>query len=164
MSRTLILMRHAKSSWDNPGLDDHDRPLNERGKRSARALGDWLRREWLAPGEVLCSKAHRTRETLTGLELANPRVVLSDALYLAGAAEMLAVLHGAVGETVLMLGHNPGTALLAHRLVRVAPDHPRFGDYPTGATLVVTFEGDRWGAVAPGTGDVRGFVVPRELM
>ena len=64
MSKTLILMRHAKSDWSSGVLEDHDRPLNARGQVAAAALGDWLRsKEWL-PGEVLCSTATRTRENL----------------------------------------------------------------------------------------------------
>ena len=66
MTLQLILMRHAKSSWDDPAAADFDRPLNGRGRRSAKALGHWLRQRGWLPDRVLCSSARRTRETLDG--------------------------------------------------------------------------------------------------
>ena len=63
MTLRLILMRHAKSSWDSPGLDDHERPLNGRGCRSAKAIGAWLNDHGYLPDLVLSSDAERTRET-----------------------------------------------------------------------------------------------------
>ena len=162
MTRTLILMRHAKSSWDDPLLADKDRSLNPRGQRSARALGDWMRdRGWL-PDQVLCSTATRTRETLAGLGIAG-QTDFRDALYHADPKTMLRVLGEASGRTVLMLGHNPGIGELAGALVRSAPDHPRFADYPTGSTLVVQFASPNWDEVTPGTGEAVDFIVPRDL-
>jgi phosphohistidine phosphatase len=67
MTRTLILIRHAKSDWEHPALDDHDRPLNARGQRSAPRIGAWLAAQGLAPDAVLCSTARRTRETWQGI-------------------------------------------------------------------------------------------------
>ena len=61
MALSLILVRHAKSSWDTPALSDHDRPLNKRGRASARAIGDWLRKENLLPDQILTSTAQRRR-------------------------------------------------------------------------------------------------------
>lgn len=158
----LILMRHAKSDWGSPGLDDHDRPLNARGIRSARALGDWLRAGGRLPDEVLCSTARRTRDTLAGLQLDAPARFLP-ALYHAAPKTMLDALAGARARTVLMIGHNPGIGILAQFMVAAPPAHDRFDDYPTGATLVVDFPGDGWGTVRPGTGEVLDFVIPREL-
>ena len=162
MTRTLILMRHAKSSWNSPDLDDHARPLNGRGQRSAFALGDWLRKEGLLPDEVLCSSSVRTRETLAGLALNAPASYL-DSLYHADPDTMLEVLSGAKGATVLMIGHNPGIAGFAARVLSGAPSHPRFADYPTGATLVARFDTDDWSSVAWRSGEPTGFIVPREL-
>ena len=64
MTRRLILMRHAKSSWDNPFAEDHQRPLNGRGKRSAKAIGEWLRAQGYLPDQILSSSATRTRELM----------------------------------------------------------------------------------------------------
>ncbi len=164
MTLTLILMRHAKSDWTHAGLPDHERPLNGRGRTSAKALGEWLRAEGHVPDEVLCSSATRTGETLQGLKLPSdvPARYISD-LYHADAGQMRDVLMQAQGESVLMVGHNPGICDLAHSLVRVAPDHLRFEDYPTGATLVVQFAADRWTQIGWHDGQPIAFVVPREL-
>jgi phosphohistidine phosphatase len=160
--KRLILMRHAKSDWAPPAQPDHDRPLNTRGRHAATAMGDWLRRNGLTPGQILCSSAARTQETCARLNL--PRTPdLHATLYLAEAADMLRVLHGAHGDTVLMIGHNPGIAALAAHLVSAPPDHPRFDDYPTGATLVAEFDIDDWAELTRGTGRVRHFVIPRDL-
>ncbi len=160
--KRLILMRHAKSDW-SLGLEDHDRPLNKRGQRSAEAIGYWLARKGLTPDEILCSTSVRTRETLSLLgTTTEPR--FEAVLYHAEPRAMLDCLKDARGETVLMIGHNPGICVFAHELLARDPDHPRFEDYPTCATLVAEFEIDDWGALRPGSGVARDFVVPRELI
>ena len=161
--RSLILMRHAKSSWDDPARDDHDRPLNGRGRRSAEAMGDWLRDGDFVPDEVLCSSATRTAETLEGLRLDAP-VRFTRALYHASAADMLEVLHSATGESVLMLGHNPGISTFASQILREAPDHPRFWDYPTCATLVARFDIPDWARADWRSAEAVAFTVPREVL
>lgn len=163
MSLRLILMRHAKSAWDHPGLDDHDRPLNGRGRRSAAAMGDWLRDQGYMPDAILSSSATRTRETAAGLGFDVP-ASFTPPLYLAGPDAMLSALRSAQGKCVLMLGHNPGIAWFAEELVATPPAHPRFDDYPTCATLVLEFPVDRWSAVQPGTGQVLAFITPREVI
>jgi phosphohistidine phosphatase len=165
--RRLILTRHAKSSWDDPLTPDHDRPLNERGKAAAADLGQWLASRGYVPDEVLCSDALRTRKTFSGIAPALPGapvLALKPALYHAGPDVMLAVLKHAVGATVMMIGHNPGIAEFAGRLVQRAPANPAFGRYPTGATLVADFPVESWADVGFGTGVTVDFVVPRELV
>ena len=162
MSLTLILMRHAKSDWGSPGLPDHDRPLNARGMNDAPRMGAWLRRQGYLPDEVLCSTATRTRQTLAGLNLSAPNRFIA-ALYHAEPAAMLATLRTATGQTVLMLGHNPGIAAFASALLDRAPDHPRFDDYPTCATLVARFTIDAWDALELGKGQVLDFTTPSDL-
>lgn len=161
--KTLILMRHAKSDWSTGAESDHARPLNKRGRASAERLGDWLRGKGWLPDMVLCSTALRTRETLDGLRLAAPAQYL-DALYHADPETMLGALRDAEGETVLMLGHNPGIADFAAMLLSEPPAHPRFEDYPTGATLVARFAIADWKALEARTGVAVDFVVPRELI
>ena len=163
MTRRLILMRHAKSSWGDPAQDDHERPLNGRGRRSAEALGAWLKAENILPDQILVSSAERTVETCERLNLEHEKTVL-DALYHASPEVMMRVLKLATGQCVLMLGHNPGIAWLARDLVARAPDHPRFSDYPTGATLVVDFAIESWGELKPGSGKAAKFITPRELI
>jgi phosphohistidine phosphatase len=163
MTRRLILMRHAKSSWDDPFLPDHERPLNARGVNSAKALGNWLRTHQLVPDEVISSTSTRTMQTAEGLALAPP-VRFTKALYHADPAQIWQVLSQATGQCVLILGHNPGIAEFAAQCVTQPPDHPRFDDYPTGATLVVDFDAPAWDMVRPGTGRTAHFVIPRELL
>ena len=166
MTKRLILTRHAKSSWDDPTMSDHDRPLNERGKAAAADLGAWLASRGYVPGEVLCSDALRTRKTWDGVAPAlpgTPVLTLKPALYHAGPDVMLAVLRHATADTVMMIGHNPGIAEFAARIVARAPMNPEFARYPTGATLVASFEVDDWREVDWTSGAVRDFIVPREL-
>jgi phosphohistidine phosphatase len=164
--KRLILTRHAKSSWDDPLMPDHDRPLNERGKAAAADLGQWLASRGYVPDEVLCSDALRTRKTFSGIAPAlpgTPVLELKPALYHAGPDVMLAVLRHAVGETVMIIGHNPGIAEFAARLLSRPPANPEFARYPTGATLVADFDVDAWSDVGFGMGVVDDFIVPREI-
>ena len=166
MTLRLILTRHAKSSWDDPLMSDHDRPLNERGKAAAADLGNWLASRGYVPDQVLCSDALRTRKTWSGIAPAlpgTPILELKPALYHAGPDVMLAVLRHATGKTVMMIGHNPGIAEFAHRIVARAPLNPDFQRYPTGATLVVDFAAETWPDVAWSMGSVDDFIIPREL-
>lgn len=165
--KRLILTRHAKSAWDDPSMADHDRPLNERGKAAAADLGQWLASRDYVPAEVLCSDALRTRKTWSGVAPAlpgTPVLELKPALYHAGADVMLAVLRHGTADTVMMIGHNPGIAEFAAKLVNSPPLNPEFHRYPTGATLVVDFTANSWGDVSFGTGVVVDFIVPREIV
>jgi len=162
----LILTRHAKSAWDDPHMADHDRPLNDRGQLAAADLGQWLASRDYVPGEVLCSDALRTRKTWSGIAPAlpgTPVLELKPALYHAGAEVMLAVLRHASAECVMMIGHNPGIAEFAAKLVKTPPINLEFHRYPTGATTVIDFPCANWGEVAFGTGVCIDFVIPREI-
>lgn len=164
--KRLILTRHAKSSWDDPLTPDHDRPLNERGKAAAADLGQWLASRGYVPDEVLCSDALRTRKTWSGIAPAlpgTPVLELKPALYHAGPDVMLAVLRHATGDCVMMIGHNPGIAEFAAKLVAHAPKSPEFARYPTGATLVADFAVESWDQIGWGMGVADDFIVPREI-
>lgn len=166
MTKRLILIRHAKSSWDNTALADHERPLNKRGRGAAADVGAWLASRGYIPDEVISSDAERTRETWEGIAAALPSAPApryTAKLYAAAADTMLAVLRHATGDMVLMLGHNPGIAEFAHRLVARAPLNPEFQKFPTAATLVVEFPIDTWADLAWGTGAPDDFIVPREI-
>jgi phosphohistidine phosphatase len=165
--KRLILTRHAKSSWDDPLTPDHDRPLNERGKAAAADLGQWLASRDYVPGEVLCSDALRTRKTFSGIAPAlpgTPVLELKPALYHAGPDVMMAVLRHAKADVVMVIGHNPGIAEFAARLVAHPPVNAEFARYPTGATLVADFDVDDWSKVAFGSGVAVDFIVPREIV
>ena len=160
--KTLLLLRHAKSSWANPKIEDFDRPLNKRGKRAAADIGAWLRAEGWTPDEILCSAARRTRETCERMKTDCAPTLLED-IYEAPPGQLLAAVQGARGETVMMVGHNPGIGALAQYLARETPQHPRFGDYPTGALTILRFDLEDWADIQPGSGDVVTFLTPHDL-
>ncbi|QUJ75658.1 histidine phosphatase family protein [Sulfitobacter albidus] len=162
--KQLILMRHAKSDWSAGSGSDIARPLNARGRKSAAAVGAWLREGGFTPDAVLCSAATRTQETLERLSLpGKPQITVTRDLYLAEPMVMLAMLQAAEGDSVLMLGHNPGSAAFAETLLETAPQHPDFHRFPTCATLVARFDITEWAVLTPGTGTPQQFIVPREL-
>ncbi|KEJ88662.1 SixA phosphatase family protein [Sulfitobacter donghicola] len=162
--KRLILMRHAKSDWTDLDQTDHGRALNERGRVSAAALGDWLRKNGFQPDHILCSDAKRTRETLDGLKLGDAPTSFLKSLYLAEPDVMAGTLHQRSEDCILMVAHNPGTAMLAEMLLATASDHSGFYKYPTGATLVVDFDIMDWRDLRKGTGKLVQFTVPRDLM
>ncbi|MEL6958963.1 MAG: histidine phosphatase family protein [Pseudomonadota bacterium] len=163
--KRLILIRHAKSSWDNPH-DDHARTLNDRGRRACKALGAWLDQKRYRPGQVISSDAARTRETTSlifnGME-PKPHVTLTGTLYHASPDALLAALRTATSDTVALVAHNPGIAFFAEGILREPPNHPRFFDYPTGATLVCDFDIEEWAGASPASAHLVDFIVPREL-
>lgn len=163
MTRTLILTRHAKSAWDTNSPSDHSRPLNKRGRRSAIALGEWLRDNDQRPDQILCSSAQRTRETKALMQF-DVQTAFIERLYHASSDVIFQALREAEMNKVLVVSHNPGIAAFAHAIVKDPPDHIRFDDYPTGATLVAQFDIDSWAHLSWSSGRVVDFVVPRELL
>ncbi len=161
MTKRLILTRHAKSSWDTPSVD-HDRPLNKRGYQSAPLMGKWLRSNGYVPDQIFSSSARRTVETCEGLGF-EPAPILTSDLYHASAQCILDVLREATGDTVLIVGHNPGLADFAARILQNLPLHDHFFDYPTCATTVANFEVDNWDAVTFGMGHIQNFIIPKEI-
>lgn len=162
--RTLLLMRHAKSAWDDPALGDHERVLNARGRRDAPRMGELLLREGLVPDLVLCSGAARTRETAALLFEAFgvvPEVVYDDALYLASPVTLLDVVAAApAADTLLVLAHNPGIAEWASALAG------RELAYPTATVAAFECAIDAWSGL-PGVSrsavSLRGSWRPKEL-
>ncbi|WP_069301471.1 SixA phosphatase family protein [Neptunicoccus sediminis] len=166
--KTLILTRHAKSSWDDLNLLDHERKLNTRGQQAAGTIGRWLTQQGHVPDQIISSDAQRCKETwaLLSAELPEtPEPSFHRRLYLAAPVTQYEALKQAKGDRVMMLGHNPGIAQFAHDLLapNAIPDHPKFGLYPTAATLVVSFDIPDWSTPFMGSGQVVDFVVPREL-
>jgi len=168
----LFLFRHAKSSWTDPGLDDHDRPLNPRGKRAALLIGRFMRTQKLMPDLVLCSPARRARDTwkLASAELgAAPRLVMEEALYDFGNGGRILDTVRAKAETtksVMVVGHNPSIERLARRLIGKgdAKLRKRLAEkYPTGALAVIIFETNAWSAIEDGKGTLSVFIRPRDL-
>lgn len=162
----LIVVRHAKSSWNDPWLDDHDRPLAPRGARASEAIGKWLARGGHEPRAVLSSTSTRTRETWQGIAACldgQAEARFLPELYHCGPDGMLRVLRKAAGSPALLLAHNPGIAEFASLVLAERPGHPDFHRYPTAATLVCDLPCDDWGDARFRTGTLVDFVVPRDL-
>ena len=171
--RQLLLLRHAKSSWDDASIEDHARPLNRRGRAAAEALRSVLKNLGVLPDLVLLSTALRTRQTLEALEPwdETPIVEPLDLLYLASGPQILAVLQG-VAETVrsvLLIGHNPGLhelclSLLGQQAERPSDEAARAlaEGYPTGGLAEFAVTG-RWADLGGPSVRLERFIDPREI-
>lgn len=167
-ARTLYLLRHAKSNWDDPTLADRDRPLAPRGLRAGKAIAGWVGEHAVAPDLVLCSPATRARETLELVAAgfpaeSTPRVTYEAGIYGASAAELIAILGRAPGQdrSVMLVGHQPAVQDLALLLVGDGRDRLE-GKFPTGAlaTLEVRVP---WPELTEGCARLAAYVRPREL-
>jgi phosphohistidine phosphatase len=158
--KRLFLLRHAKSSWDDPGLADHDRPLAPRGRRATKLMASHLRQEGIRPALVLCSTAARARETVEGVGLSDD-AVFERQLYGASADELLARLRRVPHEveSTMLVGHNPGMHDLA-LLLGAAGDVER--KLPTGALVTLELDG-AWSELGPGAVELVAFVRPKQL-
>ncbi len=170
--KTLLLLRHAKSAWDDSGLSDHDRPLNRRGETAARAMAEHLSEVTLRPDLILCSTAARTRQTLAPLldRLAPPAppISLEKGLYLASENMLLERMRNLPPDvvTVLLIGHNDGIWQLAETLAGHGEEAALTElrqKFPTGALAHLRVDLDRWTDLAAGTAELVAFVRPREL-
>ncbi|MCT2594848.1 histidine phosphatase family protein [Streptomyces sp. N2-109] len=166
--RSIVLLRHAKADW--PDVADHDRPLADRGRRDAPAVGEWLAANGVSPQLTLCSTATRTRETwkLVVPHLPHrPRTVYEDGLYEASAGEIIALINDTPADVqdLLLVGHNPGMQTLAETLTGSAEGDALTrmtrGGFPTSALAVIRFTGP-WKSVEPGMGTLAGYWSPRE--
>jgi phosphohistidine phosphatase len=165
--RTLYLLRHAKSSWENPTLLDRERPLAPRGRRDGKLIAEHARRAHVSPELVLCSSAARTRETLDLVRpaLTSSSVMFEDELYGASSAGLLARLHLVPDEveSVLLIGHNPGLQQLAVDLASAGDELERLAaKFPTAALATLALEAP-WSRVAAGDATLVDYVVPKQL-
>ena len=160
--KTLFLLRHAKSSWDDRSLRDFDRPLNERGLKAAPLVGGLLRKRKLYPQLVICSPAERTRQTIALVLQAaglNIEVRFDNRVYEASTAQLLDIIREIDDdvETAMLVGHNYGIEnLLAHLT----------GDarhMPTAALAHIALDVRAWGEAGENTGRLEFFVKPKDL-
>jgi len=169
----LLLLRHAKSDHGDPGLADHDRPLNARGRQAAAAMGVAMRELGLSPDIILVSPALRTRETLAALEPwdDSPLTEILDPLYLAPASRLLHMLQemAETARSVLLIGHNPGlhdlAILLAGEQAVLGDDKPARDlaeGFPT-ATLAEFVVPGPWHALDFGRARLLRLLRPRDL-
>jgi phosphohistidine phosphatase len=169
--RRLLLLRHAKSSWSDPGVSDHDRPLNRRGQETAPRIGAYLNGHRLIPDCILCSTARRARETwdLASAEMpAAPPASYLERLYNAAARAIVDVARHAPPDAnaVLLVGHNPGLQDAATLLIAAGDldDRERLREkLPTGGLVVIDFAIAQWSKLHPHSGRLERFVVPRML-
>jgi phosphohistidine phosphatase len=169
--KRLTILRHAKSSWGDPGLDDFDRPLNARGIAAARAVGKALKRRRVRLDHVLASPAKRVRETLDQFARGYgilPEIRLDDAIYLASPGTLLDSVRDLpeASGAPLLVGHNPGLERLLIELTR--DDSHGFRDlvaqgYPTGALAIVELPAASWAGIEPASGEIVDLILPREL-
>jgi phosphohistidine phosphatase len=170
MKKRLFLLRHAKSSWKDLSLPDHDRPLNKRGRKAAAALRRLVRSEGINPNLICVSGALRTLQTLEALQPwdEQPEVEVTDALYLAKAPQILERLRKIPDLThaVLVIGHNPGLQELAILLTGEMAEDARARRmaeaFPTGALAEFSLDCS-WSRIGRGLGRLARFVTPREL-
>ena len=137
--KTLLVLRHAKSSWDDPALGDHERPLNKRGRRDAPRMGELVREHGLIPDVVISSDAVRARLTAEAVVEAARyagEILVDHHLYMASPADILSRLRTVreKAETVMIVGHNPGLEELVAQLTGERPDLPTAALMQTVAT------------------------------
>jgi phosphohistidine phosphatase len=166
----LYLLRHAKSSWDEPELLDHERPLAKRGQRAVVLLRKHFHESAVAPDLVLCSSAVRAVQTLEGVRDGLPPgtpVEIEAGLYAASAASLLGRVRSLPEDldSVMLVGHNPGIEDLAAELIGDGDPDERAAleaKYPTGGFATLAFEG-AWRELRPEVATLEAFAVPRRL-
>lgn len=161
--RTLLLMRHAKSSWKDESLADNERPLNERGKSAATCMGRFLAANDLVPDVIVCSTAKRARQTAKRVKKAagcEADVIKSAALYFRGPSAYLdaAAQVSADAMTALIIGHNPDLESL---VFKIAGKHFTI---PTAAIVHLIADVGEWTGLAEGRAlRIEGVYRPKEL-
>ncbi|HEX7967052.1 MAG TPA: histidine phosphatase family protein [Stellaceae bacterium] len=167
--KTVHLLRHAKSSWKDPALADHDRPLAKRGRKAAKTIAAYLKERRIAPDLVICSTAARARQTFEPIAKAikPPKVVLEEGIYEVAERELWQYLRALPeeAESVLLIGHNPGMHDLALALADAASRRrlpPPEGKFPAGAMASFRFDG-RWKELRPGRAALAAFATLKEM-
>lgn len=172
MTKSLLLLRHAKSSWSDPLLPDFDRPLSARGRKAAPRMAAYMKEHTLTPSLALCSAACRAKETWDlvrpTLQGGNETKTLRS-LYLASPSRLLAALQRVPDtvDQVVLIGHNPGIQNLAIKLSGPGSESEALasmcGKYPTAALAEILFDVDAWSGLAERAGRLVRFVCPRDL-
>ena len=162
--RELFLMRHAKSSWDDPTLADFDRPLNGRGREDAPLMGRFLKKSGIKPDLIVSSPARRAKKTarIVAEELGydKDKIRFVEGVYEASLQSLIYTVCGFPDEAkrVLLVGHNPGMSELANALGDVVIDH-----VPTAGVVGIAFDTRRWGEACRMKGHTVLFEYPKRL-
>ena len=168
--KSLHLLRHAKSSWKDPGLNDHDRPLNKRGRQTAKMMAAYLRRTKIAPDLVICSTAVRAQQTLDPIIKAAkkpPKIVLVRGIHEGAQRTLWEQLWNLPksAKSVLLIGHNPALHDLARELAKADLNKllPSAGEkFPTGAMVSFHFNG-AWKALEPHGAVLTSLITPKAI-
>lgn len=175
MTKSLTLLRHAKSGWDDPALRDFDRPLNARGRKAARTMGRRMKALGLAFDSVIASPAARVRETLDEVERGYGRPLapaFDRRLYLAPVETLLDCVAetGPAARRLLLVGHNPGLEMLALHLIGDDGTNAPGGlgaalasKYPTAALAEIALGDAAWPDIAAAPRRLARFLRPRDL-
>lgn len=160
--KTLLLLRHAKSSWKDNDAKDFDRPLNQRGLKAAPVIGRLIRKRKLQPDLVISSPAERARQTIQlVLEAAGLKAELryDERIYEASAARLFEIVSQIDDEAavVMMVGHNPGF----EELVEALTGEPL--SLPTAALACIELDIEKWSKVRSGANQLSWLVKPKEL-
>lgn len=169
--RQVFLLRHSKSSWDDPAVDDFDRPLAEKGRKAAKAMGKYLEANKIRPALILCSAARRTRETLALMKsrLKGVPAAFEETLYDSGRGELMDRLRSLDDHlgSVMLIGHNPALERLAEALAGGRGDAKcleRLGHkFPTGTLAILETDIRHWAELDDGTCRLTGFIRPKDL-
>jgi phosphohistidine phosphatase len=141
--KRLLIMRHAKSSWKNAELTDHERPLKKRGKHDAEKMGKVLKNKKIIPDLIICSTATRAQETAEIIADSlkyKKKITFSDALYMAEPSDILSAIaeYGKKDKTIMVIGHNPGTEALLQILTG------KVESLPTASIAYITAKIENW--------------------
>lgn len=169
--KQLVLLRHAKSNWDDPLLADIDRPLAKRGRKAGKVVSAWLKKQHIRPDLVLCSPSVRTRETLALIADAigdTVTVAYDKGLYLAEAEDLLVRLRRVdkAAKCVMVIGHNPGMQELAIALLRpgARKSHAELAEkFPTAAVACFNLSIAAWSDLQLADATLTKFVKPVDL-
>ena len=167
--KTLSILRHAKSSWAEPGIKDNQRPINKRGQVQVANLSRWMVSNFPAPDIVLMSPARRTIETFQGIskaiKTADTQVV--DELYNSTIDTCLNVLSGRLEQNILLIGHNPGCDELARYVAKpsgLVVERLMAIHFGTATLAINKFEGESWTELGSSTCDLVELIRPGELV
>jgi phosphohistidine phosphatase len=166
--KRLLLLRHAKSSWDDPHLADHDRPLAPRGRRAAKSIAAYMKEKGYEPSIVLCSSALRARQTLELITPALPshtKAEIDPSIYHAGTEDLMTRLRSIPPEvpSVMLVGHNPAMhELLLTLLSDTAQVEPLKKKFPTAALAVLDGPRD-WEHLGPAAAALIDYATPKQL-
>ena len=165
MNKKILMLRHAKSSWDDPSLRDHDRPLNSRGLRDAANMAKWLADHNLRPAEIFCSTALRTRQTAEPLlkifGLPEEFISWRDELYFSGDDTYLQAIHSAAGSSdlIFLIGHNPMT----ESVINLLSSQPIRQPIKTATAALLNTNTKEWSEVGPGSCSLDAIITPQDF-